>query len=213
MRVLVPYTLKFCNIRIEIILVVANLGIWILLLPEAILLNVLSRTYAPVIMNVYSIYLASYLLILAVGYLTIGLTIYYYYVHPIGMAKMNNHMITKARYNTPSHSLYNTLTNYIVQTTIMAVMSSVILLLAVVVILLGSAFALDYASSVVKFFVFQTIYRGVEIVFSVVVLTLAGDWDRKAWGQLRSFRKRSTVYGALSVDIVDSAGEAEDWQE
>jgi len=185
-RVLVPYTMKFCRVRIDIILVIANLGIWILLIPEAILLNVVSRHYSDLIMGIYTVYLSAYLLILALGFLTLGLTVYYYYVHPIGMAKMNNHMITKM--------------------TILAVVSSVILLFTIGAIVMGASFALDFTDTPMKFLVFQTTYRGAEVLFCAVVLILAGDWDTKAW-TLNSFRKESAAYGALSVEFVDSGGE------
>ena len=95
--------------------------------------------------------------------------------------------------------------------TILAVISSLLLILTVVSIFMGANFALDFSSTPLKFFIFQTIYRGVEITFCLVVLILAGDWDLKAW-HFGSLRRNSAIYGALSVEYGNMPDD-NDWEE
>jgi len=63
---------------------------------------------------------------------------------------------------------------------------------------LGSTFALDYPSTPVRYIVFQTIYRLLEIVFCLLVLIFAGLWRYPFYGDGLSARTKLLI--STSVD-------------
>ena len=63
---------------------------------------------------------------------------------------------------------------------------------------LGSTFALDYPSTPVRYIVFQTIYRVLEIVFCLLVLIFAGLWRYPFYGDGLSARTKLLI--STSVD-------------
>lgn len=84
-----------CYPPIQLVLIAANVAIWLLLLPFTVVYRLLSVENAALTLRIYVIYFAVYLFFLAVGFLTFGLRLYFSVIFKVGMANIRNTMINR----------------------------------------------------------------------------------------------------------------------
>jgi len=139
-------------------LIVNNTLIWVLLFPCAILFRTLPTRDAHWLIVVYSIYLSAFCLVMAVGFLTYGLSLYFSFNKNARVA----HRTTYERIN---------------KITALSVLSGCVTILTVISVVLGAPFAMNYNSGPEAFLFWQTLYRCFELVFCLLIIVFFGNWS------------------------------------